>query len=307
MATARTDPDEEEAANLGDILREVRKIEIITRGLVRESVGGEYHSSFKGQGIDFDDLREYQFGDEVRSIDWNTTARLGQTFIKKFVEEREMTVFLAIDVSASGNFGSIKSSKRRLAATIAAVFAFSALQNQDKVGLILFSDNVELYLPPRKGSAHVLRLIREILMWKPHGHGTDPSTALNVLIRSIHRRALVFLVSDFICADFQRPLRTASVKHDIVAVHIADPAEEALPDIGRVRLQDPETGQQLVVNTSNPVLAHSYREARRRWREELDQSFRKLGIDKIDLSTDPDESFMPALHAFFKRRENRAH
>jgi len=295
-----------EDENLGEILREVRKIEIITRGLVRESVGGEYHSSFKGQGIDFDDLREYQFGDEVRSIDWNTTARIGQTFIKKFIEEREMTVFLAIDVSASGNFGSIRSSKRKLAATIAAVFAFSALQNQDKVGLILFSDSVELYLPPRKGSAHVLRLIRDILLWKPRGHGTDPSIALDILIRSVHRRALVFLVSDFICPDFQRPLRIASVKHDIVAVQIADPVEEELPDIGRIRLQDPETGDQLVVNTSNPVVARSYREARARWRQSLDQTFKRLSIDKIDLSTDPGESFMPALHSFFKRREHRA-
>lgn len=298
---------QEQDQELSDVLREVRKIEIITRGLVRESVGGEYHSSFKGQGIDFDDLREYQHGDEVRSIDWNTTARLGIPFIKKFVEEREMTVFLLIDISASGDFGSIRSSKRRLAATIAGILAFSALHNHDKIGLILFSDAVELYLPPRKGSAHVLRLIREILMWKPVGRGTNPSEALNVLIRNVNRRSLVFLLSDFICDDFQKPLRVAAVKHDIVAVQISDPVEDELPAIGRVRLQDPETGQQVVINTSSPNVAAQYKKAREQWRENLNQMCKRYSVDKIDLTTDPDSNFMPALHAFFKRRGSRAH
>ncbi len=296
-----------EQDTLSDVLREVRKIEIITRGLVRESVGGEYHSSFKGQGIDFDDLREYQFGDEVRSIDWNTTARYGNPYIKKFVEEREMTVFLVVDVSASGNFGSIRSSKRRLAATIAGIFAFSALQNQDKVGLILFSDTVELYLPPRKGTSHILRLIREILMWQPRGSGTNPSDALDVLTRNVNRRALVFLMSDFICKDFHAPLRIASVKHDVVAVQITDPVEDELPAIGRVRLQDPESGEQLVINTANPKVIEAYREGREKWRNDLEQMFRTLGIDRIALTTDPRENFMPALHTFFKRRESRHH
>ena len=291
--------------DISELLREVRKIEVLTRGLVRERLGGEYHSSFKGQGIDFDDLRAYQPGDEVRAIDWNTTARLGETFIKKFVEERELSVFLAIDVSASGDYGSLDHSKRRLAATIAAVFAFSALQNQDKVGLILFSDEVELFLPPKKGSPHVLRLIREILFCQPRGKRTDPAAAFDLLVKNVKRRSLVFTISDFICDHFKDKVQAASVKHDIVAVQIVDPAEVELPRAGRLRMEDPETGEQYTVNTNSESVRSDYFKKRAKWQLGLDEDLRKLGIDKVEISTDPDASYLPAIHALFKKREAR--
>ena len=291
--------------DISELLREVRKIEVLTRGLVRQRLAGEYHSSFKGQGIDFDDLRAYQPGDEVRSIDWNTTARLGEPFIKKFVEERELSVFLAVDVSASGNYGSMNHSKRRLAATIAAVFAFSALQNQDKVGLILFSDEVELFIPPKKGSPHALRLIREILFCQPDGKRTDPAAAFDLLVKNIKRRSLVFMISDFICDDFGDKARASSVKHDLVAVQVVDPAELELPRAGRLRLEDPETGEQFNVNTSSPAVRAAYEKNRREWQLGLDRDLRKLGIDRVEISTDPDASYLPAIHALFKKRESR--
>ena len=291
--------------DITELLREVRKIEVLTRGLVRERLGGEYHSSFKGQGIDFDDLRAYQAGDEVRAIDWNTTARLGEPFIKKFVEERELSVFLAIDVSASGNYGSLHHSKRRLAATIAAVFAFSALQNQDKVGLILFSDQVELFIPPKKGSPHALRLIREILFCQPGGRRTDPAAAFDLLVKNVKRRSLVFLISDLLCDDIHSKIRAASVKHDMVAVQIVDPAERDLPRAGRLRMEDPETGQQFNVNTNDPAVRAAYDKNRARWQLGLDSDLRRLGIDKVEISTDPAVSYLPAIHSLFKKREAR--
>lgn len=291
--------------DITELLREVRKIEVLTRGLVRQRLAGEYHSSFKGQGIDFDDLRAYQPGDEVRSIDWNTTARLGEPFIKKFVEERELSVFLAVDVSASGNYGSRLHSKRRLAATVAAVFAFSALQNQDKVGLILFSDEVELFIPPKKGSPHALRLIREILFCQPQGRRTNPAAAFDLLVKNVKRRSLVFMISDFICDQFAEKARASSVKHDLVAIQVVDPAELELPRSGRLRMEDPETGQQFYVNTNNPSIRQAYEMNRRNWQLALDRDLRKLGIDRVEISTDPDASYLPAIHALFKKRESR--
>jgi uncharacterized protein (DUF58 family) len=291
--------------DITELLLEVKKIEVLTRGLVRERLGGEYHSSFKGQGIDFDDLRAYQPGDEVRAIDWNTTARLGEPFIKKFVEERELSVFLAIDVSASGNYGSQHHSKRRLAATIAAVFAFSALQNQDKVGLILFSDEVELFIPPKKGSPHVLRLIREILFCQPEGKLTDPAAAFEVLVKNVKRRSLVFMISDFICDGLHEKIRAASVKHDLVAVQVVDPAEAELPRAGRLRMEDPETGEQFYVNTNDAGVRSAYTKRRGAWQRNLDQELRKLGIDKVEVSTDPSVGYLTAIHALFKKRESR--
>ena len=241
----------------------------------------------------------------MRSIDWNTTARLGETFIKKFVEERELSVFLAIDVSASGNYGSQHHSKRRLAATVAAVFAFSALQNQDKVGLILFSDRVELFLPPKKGSPHALRLIREILFCQPEGTRTDPAPAFDLLVQNVRRRSLVFLISDFICDGLGEKIRAASVKHDIVAVQVTDPAEITLPTAGRLRMEDPETGEQFYVNTNDPGVHASYSHARSEWQFGLDRQLKKLGIDKAEISTDPDAGYLAAIHALFKKREAR--
>jgi uncharacterized protein (DUF58 family) len=291
------------ADSLSEILKKVRKIELITRGIVRAAVGGEYHSVFKGQGIDFDDFREYQPGDEVRSIDWNVTARMGLPFIKKFVEERELTVFLAVDISASKNFGGVDVSKRELAAEIAALFAFSASQNQDKVGLLLFSDVPELFLAPRKGSTHCLRIIREILHAKPTGRGTDIGMALDKLTSHLPRRSLVILLSDFIAPDFSRQLGVAAVRHDVVAVQITDPAEESLPDVGWIRLLDPESNELMDVNTSSRAVRDQYHRNRAAWQASLDATFKSAAIDRIDIRTNA--NYQPALHAFFKRRAAR--
>ena len=291
------------ADSLSEILKKVRKIELITRGIVRAAVGGEYHSVFKGQGIDFDDFREYQPGDEVRSIDWNVTARMGLPFIKKFVEERELTVFLAVDISASKNFGGVDVSKRELAAEIAALFAFSASQNQDKVGLLLFSDVPELFLAPRKGSTHCLRIIREILHAKPTGRGTNIGMALDKLTSHLPRRSLVILLSDFIAPDFSRQLGVAAVRHDVVAVQITDPAEESLPDVGWIRLLDPESGELMDVNTSSRAVRDQYHRNRAAWQASLDATFKSAAIDRIDIRTNT--NYQPALHAFFKRRAAR--
>ncbi|MCB1063266.1 MAG: DUF58 domain-containing protein, partial [Verrucomicrobiae bacterium] len=260
-----------------------------------------YHSCFKGEGIDFEDFREYQPGDEVRSIDWNVTARMGAPFVKKFVEQRELTVFLAIDVSASGNYGSHGPSKRELMAEVAALLAFSALQNKDKVGLILFTDEIELFVPAKKGSSHALRLIREILYHRPMRHQTDLAPPVHILQNHMRRRSLVFMISDFLFpGDLSNELKTVSRQHDIVAVQVSDPAERTLPSAGRVRLEDPETGEQIEINTSSAKVRRAFSEESARWQKELDSQFRRLAIDKISLSTDQD--YLPALHGFFKRR-----
>lgn len=292
---------EHSRSEVTEILRRVRKIELRTRGLVRESFGGEYHSCFKGEGIDFEDFREYQPGDEVRSIDWNVTARMGHPFVKKFVEEREMTVFVCVDISASGNYGSHGPSKRELMAEIAALLTFSALQNKDKVGLILFTDDVELYLPPKKGTAHALRIIREILLFEPEGHRTSLEGPIHILKNAVRKRSLVFMLSDFLFEeDLATDLKIINRKHDLVAVQVSDPAELSLPAVGQVRLEDPETGKQVEVNTSNPRVRAAYEHATAKWQEEIDQQFKRLSIDKLSLRTD--EEYLPALHGFFKRR-----
>lgn len=289
---------------LTEILRKVRKIELITRGIVREAVGGEYHSVFKGQGIDFDDFREYQPGDEVRSIDWNVTARMGFPYVKKFIEEREMTVFLAIDISASQQYGGINHSKRDIAAEIAGVFAFSANANQDKVGLLLFSDQVEMFLPPSKGSLHILRIIREILTTEPRGTGTNPAKALERLTNHVTRRALVILISDFDCTGYERALRVCSIRHDVVAVQLSDPYEIELPNVGWITVQDPETGELRDINTSSAHVRAEHQAQRSAWQGNLNAAFKAAGIDKIDILTH--QEYAPALHSFFKRRAARA-
>jgi uncharacterized protein (DUF58 family) len=295
----------ESRSEITEILRKVRKIELRTRGLVRESFGGEYHSCFKGEGIDFEDFREYQPGDEVRSIDWNVTARMGHPYVKKFTEEREMTVFVCIDISASGDYGSLGPSKREMMAEVAALLTFSALQNKDKVGLILFTDEVELYLPPKKGTAHALRLIREVLHFEPTGHRTSLTAPIHLLKNAVRKRSLVFLISDFLFQeDLGNDLRVVNRKHDLVAIQVSDPAELALPAVGYVRLEDPETGRQVEVNTSNPRVRAAYLVESRRWQEEIDRQFKRLGIDKLALRTD--EEYLPVLHGFFKRRVHRA-
>jgi len=286
-----------------EILRKIRRLELRTRRLVESSFAGQYHSVFKGRGMNFEEVRPYTPGDEIRSIDWNVTARTGEPYIKKFTEEREMTVMILLDVSASGNFGSVEESKREVAAEIAAILAFSAIHNNDKVGLLLFSDRVELFIPPKKGRHHILRLIREMLYFEPVGYGTDLSGALEYLNKVVTRRSLLFVVSDFLAPDFSRPLTVTAKRHDTVALRVVDPAEETLPDVGVVLLEDPETGEQIEVDTSRRSISRSYaRHAEDRLRD-LGHIFGARGIDLLELHTDRD--YLPVLRGFFERRGRR--
>lgn len=291
-------PDEE--AEIQAIIKKVRRIELKTRGLVTGGIAGRYHSSFKGEGLDFEDLREYQHGDEVRAIDWNVTARIGTPFIKNFSEEREMSVFLLVDVSDSMDFGSVALSKRELAAEIAAVFAFSAIQNRDKVGLILFSGDVNLCLPPRRGAGQGLRIIREILHQRSQSPLTNASHALRSLTNVARRRSLAILISDFLFELRSESLRSAGARHDLVAVQVSDPAERELPAVGWLRLRDPETGLHREVNTSDRALRQAYAAERRRWQDEVEVFFRRHSVDLIKAGSEGD--YLPALHSFFRRR-----
>jgi uncharacterized protein (DUF58 family) len=290
-----------------DILRKIRHVELKTRGLVSATFAGQYRSVFKGRGMNFEEVREYAPGDEVRSIDWNVTARFGEmhgnAFVKKFTEERELTVLLVVDVSASGRFGGIDLSKRELAAEVASVLAFSAIRNNDKVGLLLFSDHVELYIPPRKGRPHGLRIIREILFFDPKGRGTKPGPALDCLNRVTTRKAVVFLISDFQTDDFSRQLAVTSRRHDLVAIPIVDPHELELPDVGVVTLEDSETGEQICINTSSASTRDAYAHLADKRRAEMEKTLRRHGIDSIELQTDSD--YIPALRGFFRTRERR--
>jgi uncharacterized protein (DUF58 family) len=289
------------------ILKKIRRLELKTRGLVAATFSGQYRSVFKGRGMNFEEVRQYQPGDEVRAIDWNVTARLGEVhgdaYIKKFTEERELTVMLIVDVSASGDFGSVHLSKRELAAEVACLFAFSAIRNNDKVGLILFSDHVELFIPPKKGRLHTLRLIREILFFEPKGRGTQPAVALDYLNQVVHRRSVVFLISDFQAADFSKAMSVTSRRHDLIAVPIIDPREEELPDVGLLTLEDAETGEQIEINTSNRATRLAFLEAADRRTVERLRDFRSKRIDAISLKTN--EDYVPALRTFFRNRERR--
>ena len=290
-----------------DILKKIRRIELKTRGMVEAAFAGQYRSVFKGRGMNFEDVREYQPGDDVRTIDWNVTARFGEqhgdAYVKRFTEERELTVMLVVDVSASGDFGSVHLSKRELAAEVACMFAFSAIRNNDKVGLILFSDAVEIYIAPKKGRAHTLRLIREILFFEPKGRGTEVGVALGYLNRVLHRRSVVFLISDFQAPDFSRQLSVTSRRHDLIAIPIVDPREEELPDVGLITLEDAETGEQIEFNTSDARARRAYIAAAEQRTAERLRDFRRKGIDAISLQTDQD--YVPALRAFFRNRERR--
>jgi len=286
-----------------EILKKIRALEIKTRGLVQETFAGNYHSVFKGRGMNFEDVREYQPGDEIRVIDWNVTARLGTAFVKKFTEERELTVILVVDVSASGNFGSVSQSKRELAAEVACVLAFSAIRNNDKVGLLLFSDRVELFIPPKKGRSHTLRIIREILFFEPAGRGTAPALALDYLNHVVTRRAVVFFVSDFQTNDFSRELSVSGRRHDFIALHIHDEREEKLPNVGIITLEDAETGEQIEINTGDRGTRARFGALAEARRAELNRTLRRNNIDAIALRTG--ENYLPALRSFFKQRERR--
>lgn len=286
-----------------EILKKIRQLELKTRGMIDAAFSGQYRSVFKGRGMNFEEVREYQPGDEVRAIDWNVTARTGDAYIKKFTEERELTVMLVVDVSASGEYGSVNLSKRELAAEVACLFAFSAIRNNDKVGCILFSDHVELIIPPAKGRSHALRIIREILFFEPRGKGTNIACALEAMNRVLSRRAVVFLVSDFQSPDYTKALNVSARRHDVVAIPVVDPGELEMPDVGRVVLEDAETGERMVINTSDRRTRLRFAEGVGGLLEELPSVFRRYGVDSISLRTDQD--YVPALRRFFKQRTSR--
>jgi uncharacterized protein (DUF58 family) len=293
-----------------EILKKVRQVEICTNRLVNDSLAGQYHSVFKGRGMDFDEVREYMPGDEVRAIDWNVTARAGRPFVKKFTEERELTILLMVDVSASGNFGSGPQSKRQMAAELASVLAFSAIRNNDKVGLILFSDQIEQYIPPKKGRQHVLRVIREILFFEPHSRGTDIVRALDFANQVTLRRAIMFLVSDFelpnqdqAMTDLRRAVRLASRRHDVVTLHVHDLREAELPDIGRLSIEDAETGELLELDTTDNAVRGRFAELAQQRLDNLRRALAAEGVDSLNLDTR--EPYEPALRSFFKNRERR--
>lgn len=292
-----------EDQQIEEMMARVRKLELKARRLVRESFSGEYLSSFRGQGLDFDDFREYQHGDEVRFIDWNVTARMNEPYVRKFREERELSVILAVDVSGSVDFGSHHLSKRELSAEIAAVLGFSALQNGDQVGLLIFAGEPIMFVPPAKGTRHLLRMIREILMARPEKRGTSIEEACNVLIKSLKRKALIFMISDFHADVLDKPLGKLARKHETVALRVFDPVEQKLPKVGKVVLIDPETGIETMVNTSNSNLRMAYGKLMLRQAEGVDSIFKKHGIDAANLSTDSDT--LPALHQLLKRRGKR--
>jgi uncharacterized protein (DUF58 family) len=286
-----------------EILKKVRRIEIRTNRLVNESLAGEYHSIFKGRGMEFSEVREYQYGDDVRTIDWNVTSRMGHPYVKKHVEERELTVILLVDFSASGDFGTRLQFKREIEAELCALLAFSAIKNNDRVGLIAFTDRIETFLPPKKGKDHVLRVIREVLYFRPRGRTTDLAQALQHMYRAISKRSVAFIVSDFLAEGYERALRVTARKHDLIAITVTDPREEDLPPIGLVHLEDAETGERVFVDTSDRRTRERFRAwagARRAAREAL---FRSVGIDALELFTD--RPYEVPLVRFFHRRARR--
>ena len=285
------------------ILKKVKRIEIRTRGLVNDLFGGEYHSVFKGRGMTFSEVREYQPGDDIRLIDWNVTARTGSPFIKVFEEERELTVYLLVDISASGEFGSKENLKRDIGAEIAAVLGFSAIKNKDKVGLILFSDKVEIYVVPKKAKSHVLRVIRELLYVKPSQKGTSLKTAIDFLIKVAKRKSVVFIISDFIDEDYWSSLKIANRKHDLIAIRIFDPAELNIPDYGLAKVEDPESGDAFWIDTSSSSLRDRLKNDIALENNKFKKEALKNRLDLISLSTDQD--FVEPLMSFFKMREKR--
>jgi len=286
-----------------EILKKVRRIEIRTNRLVNESLAGEYHSVFKGLGMEFDEVREYAIGDDVRNIDWNVTSRMGHPYVKKYVEERELTVILVVDASASGDFGTVQRTKREVAAEVCALLAFSAIRNNDRVGLLIFTDREEKYIPPRKGRNHVLRVIREVLTTRPKGKGTNLTLALESLSRGIRRRSVAFVVSDFLDAGFEKALRIANQKHDLIAVVLSDPRERELPPVGFLELEDAESGASILIDTWDRRARSRYREEALRRADSRRRLFRQTSVDSVDLSTDL--PYDVPLIRFFRNRARR--
>lgn len=283
-----------------ELLKKVRKIEIKTRRLSDHVFGGEYHSTFKGRGMTFSEVRQYQFGDDVRNIDWNVTARYNEPFIKVFEEERELTLMLMVDISGSEFFGTQEQFKNEIITEIAATLAFSAMQNNDKTGLILFSDEIELYIPPKKGKSHVLRIIRELIEFQPKSNKTDIAKALKFLSNVMKKKAIVFVLSDFIADSYRDTLKIAAKKHDLTGIRIYDKAEETIPNLGMVEMQDQETGELLLVNTGSKSVRNQYYSFHRERVDYFVEAFTKSGAGA--LSCRVDESYVKKLLGYFKKR-----
>ena len=288
---------------LKELFKKIRQIEIRTKGLVEEVFGGEYHTAFKGQGMEFAEVRPYQFGDDIRSIDWNVTARTGETYIKKFEEEREQTLMLVVDISGSELFGSKYKFKREIAAEISAIIAFSAIRNNDKVGLVLFSDVIELFVPPKKGKRHVLRLIRDLFAHDQSSYRTNINTGLERVLRVLKRRSIVILISDFFDTGYERTLRAVSARHDTIAVHVHDPREEELPAVGLLDLTDAETGETITLDTGNARHRKQYAADALKHQEDTTNLLRKARVDRVLVHTD--EGYVEPLIQFFRRRNKK--
>ncbi len=286
-----------------ELLKQVRQIELKTRGFVNEVFSGEYHSVFKGRGMEFSEVREYQIGDDIRSIDWNVTARFGRPYVKIFEEERELTLMLLVDMSGSQLFGSLQKTKREIAAELSAILAFSAMKNNDKVGLILFTDKIEKFVPPKKGKPHGLRLIREILSFVPEGNKTNIKNALEYFNLTIKKRSIAFLISDFIDDGFEKILKVVGRKHDFIGVVLSDPRERELLEMGLVKLKDLETGNIRIIDSSNRRILEAFNEFNKKRIEKLNSLFVSSGLDKIEISAD--STYIKPLVEFFKLREKR--
>jgi len=286
-----------------ELAKKIRILQITTRKVVNDVLAGEYGSVFRGRGMDFDEVREYMPGDDIRTIDWNVTARIGHPYVKRFVEERELTVIFLVDLSASGAFGSVDKLKNEVAAELCALLAFSAVKNNDKVGLVVFTDQVEMFIPPKKGTQHVLRVIRELLNFKPRQAQTDIVGALEYLGRVTTKRAVVFLVSDFQAEGFEKPMRVLAKRHDLIAVTVVDPREVRLPNVGLIELEDAETGELILVDTSSAAVRRSYERLGRERADRFRELFASMGVDQIDVMTGKD--YVPKLVHFFRVRERR--
>jgi len=286
-----------------EVLEKVRRIEIQTRRMVTDALAGEYHSIFKGRGMEFSEVREYQVGDDIRTIDWNVTSRTGALHVKKFTEERELTVLLLLDASGSADFGTRSRFKRELAAEMGALLAFSAIRNNDRVGALVFTDDVEMYVPPRKGRSHVLRVIRDLLYFEPRGRGTNLARACEYLNRITRKRAVVFVLSDFFDTGFEKPLRVAAKKHDLISIFLSDPAERDLPGMGLLELEDAESGRRLLVDTSDRKAMEVYRRSSLERGRTTREGFAAMGIDVIDVETGT--PYDRPLLRFFQMRSRR--
>jgi uncharacterized protein (DUF58 family) len=287
-----------------ELLKKVRKIEIKTRGLSNQIFSGEYHSAFKGRGMAFSEVREYMPGDDIRNIDWNVTARFNHPFVKIFEEERELTVMLLVDISASGDYGTRRQFKRELITELCAVLSFSAIQNNDKIGVIFFSDKIEKFIPPKKGKSHILRIIRELIDFHPESNGTDIGGALRYFTNMIKKRSISFLISDFQSSNYSDALKIAARKHDLVGIRIYDRREAELPDVGLIRMQDAETGKLMWIDTSKAYTREHYRRSWEQHEKSLEELFARSGVDQVKIATD--QNYVQPLINLFKKREKRA-